>query len=117
MTRPIRTCLRSLSGWSKLTPFTQSVLAATFSIPKGQTRTYKQVAKMIGKPKAFRAVGSVMRKNPYAPHVPCHRVVKSDGSLGNYSAKGGKKMKKLLLMREGALPGRNHKLFKILKHE
>lgn len=95
--------LLALPGWAKLTPFQQTVLAATYAIPKGQIRTYKQVAKMAGKPKAARAVGSVMKKNPYAPLVPCHRVVKSDGTLGNYSAKGGRAHKRRLLEKEGAL--------------
>ncbi len=92
--------LASLPDWPSLSPFAQAVLAATFSIPKGQTRTYKQVAKMAGHPKAFRAVGSVLAKNPYAPLVPCHRVIRSDGSFGNYSGKGGALGKKKMLEKE-----------------
>ena len=67
-------------------------------IPKGGTRTYLQVAKAIGKPKAHRAVANAVGKNPYPPKIPCHRVIRSDGSLGGYSGKGGIK-KKLELLR------------------
>ncbi len=86
-----------------LTPFQKEVLVATASIPKGETRTYKQIAAAAHRPNAYRAVGSVMRINPLAPIIPCHRVVKSDGSLGNYSAKGGTNKKERLLRSEGAL--------------
>ncbi len=70
-------------------------------IPRGSVKTYYQVAKGIGKPLAVRAVANAIGKNPYAPKIPCHRVIKSDGSLGGYSGKGGIKTKKLLLIREG----------------
>ena len=70
-------------------------------IPRGIVKTYSQVAKGIGKPLAARAVANAIGKNPYAPKIPCHRVVRSDGSLGGYSGKGGIKTKKLLLKREG----------------
>ncbi|MDE1768261.1 MAG: MGMT family protein [Candidatus Micrarchaeota archaeon] len=86
---------------SELTNFQKKVLLATLAIPKGQTRTYKQIAQEIGKPKSYRAVGSVMKINPFAPRVPCHRVIKSNGELGNYSA-GGTKKKMQMLMQEGA---------------
>ena len=71
------------------------------TIPKGQVRTYLEVAKAINKPKAARAVANAVGKNPNAPKIPCHRVIKSDGSLGGYSGKGGLKTKKLLLKKEG----------------
>ena len=67
-------------------------------IPKGEVRTYLQVAKAIGKPKAQRAVANAIGKNPYAPKIPCHRVIRSDGGLGGYSGRGGIK-KKLRLLR------------------
>ena len=67
-------------------------------IPKGEIRTYLQVAKAIGKPKAYRAVANAIGKNPYAPKIPCHRVIRSDGGLGGYSGRGGIK-KKLRLLR------------------
>ena len=70
-------------------------------IPYGTVKTYSQVAKSIGKPLAVRAVANAIGKNPYSPQIPCHRVIRSDGSLGGYSGKGGKKTKKLLLKREG----------------
>jgi len=69
-------------------------------IPKGETRTYLQVAKAIGKPKAHRAVANAVGKNPYPPKIPCHRVIRSDGSLGGYSCKGGIKTKLKLLRSE-----------------
>ena len=55
------------------------------TIPKGQVRTYLDVAKAINKPKAARAVANAVGKNPNAPKIPCHRVIRSDGSLGGYS--------------------------------
>ncbi|WP_440909543.1 methylated-DNA--[protein]-cysteine S-methyltransferase [Candidatus Pelagibacter sp.] len=69
-------------------------------IPKGETRTYLQVAKAIGNPKAHRAVANAVGKNPYPPKIPCHRVIRSDGSLGGYSGKGGIKTKLKLLRSE-----------------
>ena len=70
------------------------------TIPKGQTRTYKQVAISIKKPKAIRAVANAVGKNPYPIVIPCHRVIRSDGKLGGYSAPGGLKLKKKLLNKE-----------------
>ena len=73
------------------------------TIPKGQIRTYSEVAKAIKKPKAVRAVANAIGKNPYAPKIPCHRVIRSDGSLGGYSGKGGINTKRKLLKLEGVL--------------
>ena len=70
-------------------------------IPRGSVKTYSQVAKDIGKPLAVRAVANAVGKNPYAPKIPCHRVIRSDGSLGGYSGKGGLKTKRFLLKKEG----------------
>jgi len=70
-------------------------------IPKGTVKTYKQVAIAINSPKSARAVANACAKNPYAPKVPCHRVIRSDGALGGYSAPGGIKTKKKLLIKEG----------------
>lgn len=67
-------------------------------IPFAQTRSYQWVAAKIGRPNAARAVGNALNKNPFAPFIPCHRVVAADGSLGGYSA--GIKRKKQLLKRE-----------------
>jgi len=72
-------------------------------IPKGKVKTYKQVAIAINKPKSARAVANACAKNPYAPKIPCHRVIKSDGELGGYSGPGGSITKKKLLKNEGFL--------------
>lgn len=79
----------------KITAFERKVYKAVKTIPKGQVRSYKWVAKRIGRPGACRAVGNALNKNPYPVVVPCHRVVKSDGSLGGF-AKGAKAKLKLL---------------------
>lgn len=70
-------------------------------IPYGETRTYKELARAIGRPKSARAVANACGKNPYAPTIPCHRVIRSDGKLGGYSGKGGINTKKKLLKLEG----------------
>ena len=72
-------------------------------IPKGKVKTYKQVAIGIKMPKSARAVANACGMNPYAPKVPCHRVIRSDGKLGGFSAAGGLKAKKILLKKEGFL--------------
>ena len=71
------------------------------TIPRGSVKSYKQVAMGINRPKSARAVANACGKNPYSPQIPCHRVIRADGSLGGYSGKGGVKTKKLLLKREG----------------
>lgn len=86
----------------KPTEFQRQVLVATLSIPKGETRTYKQIAVQIKNKNAYRAVGSALKWNPLPIKIPCHRVVKSDGSLGSYS-NGGTRRKMALLKSEGAL--------------
>ena len=83
------------------TQFQLKVWAYLRKIPRGSVRTYAQVAKDIGKPLAIRAVANAIGKNPYAPKIPCHRVIRSDGSLGGYSGKGGVKTKRFLLKKEG----------------
>ena len=88
--------MQKLSG----TPFQLKVWNYLKKIPKGRVKTYLEVAKSIGKPKAFRAVANAIGKNPYPPKIPCHRVKKSDGSLGGYSGKGGTKEKRRLLKLE-----------------
>lgn len=80
-----------------MTRFQKKVLMALCKVPKGETITYKELAKRAGYPDAYRAVGSVMRINPMAPTIPCHRVIKSNGSIGNYSGKGGVRAKRRLL--------------------
>ena len=71
------------------------------TIPKGKVKTYKQVAIGINRPKSARAVANACAKNPYAPKIPCLRVIRSNGSLGGYSGRGGIKTKKKLLKSEG----------------
>ena len=88
---------------SGLTEFQKKVLVATIKIPKGSVRTYKQIAKEIGNERACRAVGTALSKNPFAPHIPCHRVIRGSGDLGNYSGKGGRAGKKRMLFLEGAV--------------
>jgi methylated-DNA-[protein]-cysteine S-methyltransferase len=80
-----------------LTPFGRRVVAACRRIPRGQTRTYGQLAAVAGSPGAARAVGRVMASNRFPLVVPCHRVVGANGSLGGFSAPKGLAMKRRLL--------------------
>jgi len=73
----------------KGTKFQLKVWKYLKTIPKGKIRTYKQVAAAIKSPKSARAVANACAKNPYAPKIPCHRVIRSDGALGGYSGRGG----------------------------
>ena len=76
-----------------LTTFEWKVLAATATIPWGETRSYQWLARTIGKPLAVRAVGQALRKNPFALVIPCHRGIRKNGTLGGYAGKmtGSKK--------------------------
>ena len=85
----------------KETSFTERVRAAVRKIPKGETRSYKEVAIAAGSPNAARAVGTIMANN-YLPDVPCHRVILSNGSVGEYN-RGGSRKKTKILREEGAL--------------
>lgn len=80
------------------TPFERRVWAVTSRIPYGQTRTYSWVAEEAGSPRAYRAVGAALAKNPIPIVIPCHRVLRKDGSLGGYG--GGLDMKHRLLEME-----------------
>jgi O-6-methylguanine DNA methyltransferase len=84
---------------SGLTPFERAVLAKTLEIPSGEVRPYGWVAREIGRPRAVRAVGSALGRNPVPVLIPCHRVVRSDGHVGNYGL--GVPMKRALLSAEG----------------
>ena len=84
------------------TPFQQRVWAALLEIPYGQTLSYGEVARRIGKPSAGRAVGAANRANPIAIVIPCHRVIGADGSLTGYA--GRLPVKRFLLELEGAIP-------------
>lgn len=77
-----------------MTPFTQSIYAIVRTIPEGQTMTYKEVARVAGRPKAYRAVGNILNKN-YDPDIPCHRVVRSDGTPGGYNRGMKQKVERL----------------------
>jgi len=89
------------------TEFERKVLLATFKIPKGKVSTYKRIAEKIGKPNAYRAVGNALHKNPLAPIVPCHRVVRSDGGFGG--DRKGAEARMELLQKEG-IPIENGKV-------
>ena len=80
------------------TDFQVKVWKYLLKIPKGKVKTYKQVAIGINRPKSARAVANACARNPYAPKIPCHRVIRSDGGIGGYSGTGGKK-KKLQMLR------------------
>lgn len=84
------------------TPFAQKVYAVVAQIPRGETRTYGQVAAAAGRPGAARAVGVIMSKNRDTERVPCHRVIRADGTMCGY-AFGGIRKKRALLKAEGAL--------------
>jgi methylated-DNA-[protein]-cysteine S-methyltransferase len=78
-----------------MTPFAKKVYQIVSRIPIGEVRTYKWVAEKAGKPQASRAVGQVLKRNPYPLIIPCHRVIKSDNKIGGYAF--GVNKKKLLL--------------------
>lgn len=80
------------------TEFQKQVWKVLLKIKKGQTKTYTEVAKMIGKPSAVRAVASAIAKNSIAVLIPCHRVVRSDGGVGGY--RWGKSLKEKMLLDE-----------------
>ena len=84
----------------KGTKFQLKVWEYLKTIPKGSVKTYKEVAIALKKPKSVRAVANACGKNPYAPKIPCHRVIRSDGGLGGYSGRGGIKTKLRLLRSE-----------------
>ena len=88
---------------SILTEFQQQVLQATQQIPRGRIATYMDIARKIGNPKAVRAVGQALGRNPIPIVIPCHRVIASNGSLGGYSGGGGLETKAKLLQLEGAM--------------
>ena len=91
--------MKKLNG----TKFQISVWKEIKKIPKGQTKTYKDIAVALKKPKSSRAVANACGKNPLLIEIPCHRVIRSDGKLGGYSGKGGINQKRKLLKEDGAL--------------
>ena len=84
------------------TDFQKRVWKEIDKIPYGKTVTYKEIAEKIDKPNASRAVANACGRNPSPLIRPCHRVIRSDGSIGGYSASGGAKMKMKLLKKERA---------------
>ncbi len=87
-----------LSGKSN---FSRAILLACRRIPYGEIRSYGWLARVVGRPKAARPVGNVLARNPLPLVIPCHRVVKADGTLGGFSARGGLSLKARLLQLEG----------------
>jgi methylated-DNA-[protein]-cysteine S-methyltransferase len=84
-----------------MTDFEQMVYQAVRQIPKGRVSTYARIARSIGRSGSARAVGNALNRNPFAPEVPCHRVVKSDGGLGGFAF--GQEAKADLLRSEGLM--------------
>ena len=78
--------------------FTEKVYAVVAKIPRGETMTYKEVAQRAGNARAYRAVGNIMHRNPDPKHIPCHRVVRSDGDPGGFA--WGRKKKIMMLKHE-----------------
>jgi O-6-methylguanine DNA methyltransferase len=114
----VRALIRKLKGKGRqelrfdlrgLSEFERSVLQKALEIPTGEVRPYSWIAREIGHPDAVRATGSALAKNPVPLLIPCHRVVRSDGHLGNYSL-GGSQAKRRLLEVEGADPARLERL-------
>ena len=114
----VRALIRNLKGKGRrelrfdlrgLSEFERAVLMKALEIPSGEVRPYSWIAKEIGRPGAVRATGSALAKNPVPLLIPCHRVVRSDGHIGNYSL-GGAHNKRALLEIEGAHPETLEKL-------
>ncbi len=91
--------LSTISKNKDLTEFEKSVYKAVFHIPAGQTRSYKWVAEKTGNGRSYRSVGNALNKNPYPDAIPCHRVIKSDGSIGDFAK--GTRCKRKMLIAEG----------------
>lgn len=98
------------------TEFEKAVLMATFEIPKGKVSTYKRIAERIGRPHAFRAVGNALHKNPLAPIIPCHRVVRSDGWIVGETEEEVEARRRLLIEEGVPVEGYRVKLSKEILH-
>lgn len=92
---------RIISFYIEMIEFQKEVYEVVKKIPKGQVLNYKDVARLTGRPRAYRAVGNALNKNPFAPAVPCHRVIRSDGRIGGYAQ--GTEVKTKILRKEGYL--------------
>lgn len=95
----LRAILKKISRLKDFTDFEKKVYRTVLKIPNGSVHSYEWVAEKINRPQASRAVGNALNKNPLSPLVPCHRVIKKDGSPGGFSK--GAALKKKLLAREG----------------
>jgi O-6-methylguanine DNA methyltransferase len=80
---------------SHKTAFERAVLLMTFQIPEGKISTYQRIAQKIGRPRAYRAVGNALHRNPFAPIIPCHRVIRSDGKFGGNENEADLRMHRL----------------------
>jgi methylated-DNA-[protein]-cysteine S-methyltransferase len=113
--RELLAVLLDPAGWAHLGDFERATLQLTREIPVGQTRTYGDLARQLGQPGAARAVGMAESRNPFAPIVPCHRVMGEGGAPTGFSAPGGVETKRRLLLVEaraaGQLAGDQQKLF------
>ena len=89
----------AMTNLSRCSTFQQRVLQAEHAIPRGRVSSYQRIARHLGVPKGARAVGNALAHNPFPLIVPCHRAIRSDGSLGGF--KGGMAMKRALLLKEG----------------
>ncbi|MDQ7819682.1 MAG: MGMT family protein [Armatimonadota bacterium] len=107
LVRRLRAFFRSLGRYDGpvdlglVGPFERRVLELLRAIPRGEVRTYRDIARALGYPGAARAVGQACARNPVPLIIPCHRVIRSDGRPGGYSLRGGVALKRRLLLREG----------------
>ncbi|MEM3955230.1 MAG: MGMT family protein [Candidatus Bathyarchaeia archaeon] len=92
----------------QMTEFERAVLLEVSKIPKGKVSTYKRIAEKVGRPRAFRAVGNALHKNPLSPIIPCHRVVRSDGRIVGETPEEVEERRKLLL--EEGIPVIDHRV-------
>jgi methylated-DNA-[protein]-cysteine S-methyltransferase len=95
-------CFDCLLDLAPATRFQKKVWQAASAIAYGQIRTYGWLARAIGSPRAMRAVGTALGRNPFPIVIPCHRVIREDGGMGGFSAVRGIELKKTLLRLEGA---------------
>lgn len=89
--------MANLAG--RITKFQEFIYEACRKIPRGRVSTYREIARAVKNARASRAVGNALNKNPFAPAVPCHRVVRSDGHVGGFAS--GRNKKILMLKKEG----------------
>ena len=97
--------------WRGVPEFQRRVFEAALAIAPGCTLTYGEIANRLGQPGAARAVGQALGRNPFAPIVPCHRVLAAGGRIGGFSAPGGASTKRRMLAIEGARIGAEPSLF------